>query len=121
MPATTIGTTGSTWGLVAETGILTQSATSKVSREKNMVRNETGDIALVSFYNPLQTFSISGVVIGTSGVAAAAPGVALTVANTSTSNGVTTGGIYVDDVEISKGNTEFKKITANATQYPLIA
>jgi hypothetical protein len=46
--------------------------------------------------------------------------VALTLANTATNNGVSAGLIVVDDVDVSKGNTEFKKISINATQYPLI-
>lgn len=119
MAVITIGTTGAVFGLTAETGMLVQTVTAKVNREKNQVRNEVGEFALVAFYNPLQTFSIAGVLTGT--ITNAAPGLALTVANTNIVNGVTTGGIYLDDIEIAKGNTEFKKITANATQYPLIA
>jgi hypothetical protein len=117
MPVITIGTTGATWGLTAETGILIQSFSSKGSREKNQVRDGQGDFALVAFYNPLQSISISGVIVGTGGIAAAAPGVALTVANVNNGNGVTTGGVYTDDVDVSGANTEFRKITANATRY----
>lgn len=116
MAVTTIGTTGATWGLTAETGILVQTHTSKDSREKNQVRNEIGDFALVAFYNPTQAITISGVMIGSTGVAAAVPGASLTTANGNTSNG-TTGSIYVDDVEVAKANTDFKKITVNATRY----
>jgi len=121
MAVITIGTTGATWGLTAETGILVQTTSNKVNREKNEVRNEQGDFALVAFYNPLRKISVSGVIVGTTGIAAAAPGVALTIANLGTSNGITTGGVYCDDVEIAGGNTEFKKITTNATQYAFAA
>ena len=118
MAVITIGTTGATWGLTAETGVLVQTFSQKMNREKNEVRNEIGDFALVSYYNPLGKVSFSAVVAGTTGVAAAAPGVALTLANIVTgANGATTGGVYTDDVEIAKGNTEFKKITGTATQY----
>jgi hypothetical protein len=117
MAVITIGTTGATWGLTAETGILVQTTSSKDTREKNQVRDEQGDFALVSFYNPTQSLSIAGVIIGTTGIAAAAPGVALTVANKNNGNGVTTGGVYTDDVDVASSNTEFKKITANATRY----
>jgi len=117
MAVITIGTTGATWGLTAETGILVQTTSDKTNREKNEVRNEQGDFALVALYNPLRKISVSGVIVGATGIAAAAPGVALTIANLGTSNGVTTGGVYTDDVEIAKGNTEFKKISVNATQY----
>lgn len=117
MAVITIGTTGATWGLTAETGILVQTTSDKPTREKNEVRDEQGEISLVAFYNPLRKISVSGVIVGSSGIAAAAPGVALTIANKGSSNGVTTGGVYTDDVELAGGNTEFKKITVSATQY----
>lgn len=117
MAVITIGTTGATWGLTAETGILVQTVSDKTSREKNEVRDEIGEFALVSFYNPLRKLTVNGVIVGSTGIAAAAPGVALTVANKGATNGVTTGGVYCDDVELASANTEFKKITANATQY----
>ena len=41
-----IGTTGATWGLTAETGVIVQTATNKTSREKNLVKNEQGDVVL---------------------------------------------------------------------------
>lgn len=121
MPATIIGITSAVWGVTAETGVIAQSAGSKSSREKNQVRNESGEFALVSFFNALQTFTVEGVFTGNSGIGAAAPGVALTIANTNSNNGVTAGGIYCDDVDIKKTNTDFKRVTATATQYPLIA
>jgi hypothetical protein len=117
MAVITIGATGATWGLTAETGILVQTNTSKDTREKNQVRDEQGDFALVSFYNPTQAITVSGVIVGTTGQAAAAPGVLLVVANVNNSNGVSTGGIYTDDVDVVKGNTEFIKISTNATRY----
>jgi len=120
MPVVTIGTTGATWGLTAETGIIVQSVGAKTQREKNQVRNESGEFVLVAFYNPTTSYSISGVMTGTTGISAAAPGVVLTVANTTTVGGVTVGGIYTDDVDVQASNTEFKKITVNATRYPLI-
>jgi hypothetical protein len=117
MPVTTIGTIGATWGLTAETGILVQTVSNKTSREKNEVRDEQGDFALIAFYNPLRKIAVSGVIVGSTGIAAAAPGVALTIANIGSGNGVATGGVYTDDVDITAGNTEFKKIAVNATQY----
>lgn len=117
MAVITIGTTGATWGLTAETGVLVQTVSNKTSREKNEVRDEVGDISLVAYYNPLRKIAVTAVVVGTTGIAAAAPGVALTVANIGTANGVTTGGVYTDDVDVSGENVGFKKISVNATQY----
>jgi hypothetical protein len=120
MPVTTIGSAGVIWGLSAESGIIAQSVSAKTTREKNQVRNESGEFVAVAFYNATQTFSVAGVLTGSSGLATAAPGVAMTLVNTAILNGVTQGLIVVDDVDVSKGNTEFKKISINATQYPLI-
>ena len=117
MAVITIGTSGATWGLTAETGLLVQTVSNKTSREKNEVRDGVGDFALVAFYNPLRKITVNGVIVGASGIAVAAPGVALTIANLGVTNGVSTGGVFTDDVEIAGGNTEFKKITVNATQY----
>lgn len=121
MSVTIKGTAGVSWGLTADAGILVQTVGSKVSIEKNEVRNHEGEFVAIAFYNPTKTFSISGVMTGGAGGIATA-----TVANVIASNnfnslgGVTVGLILVDDVDISKGNTEWNKITVNATQRPLI-
>jgi hypothetical protein len=117
MAVITIGTTGATWGLTAETGLLVQASSNKIAREKNEVRDEIGEISLVAYYNPLAKIAISGVIVGTAGIAGAAPGVALTTANINNGNGVTTGGVYTDDVDVQGANTDFKKISVNATRY----
>jgi hypothetical protein len=120
MAVITIGTTGVTWGLTAETGVLVQTIGVKTQREKNAVRNSTGDITLVGYYNPTQTYAIAAVIAGSTGVATAQPGVVLTLANSSAIGGITAGGIYVDDVDVQMANTEFQKMSVNATRYPLI-
>jgi len=117
MAVITIGTGGATWGLTAETGIFIQSYSGKVGREKNEVRDNVGDVKLVSYYNPTRKVTISGVLLGATGIGAASPGAALTIANADGNNGVATGSIYVDDVEAKGTNTAFKDITVNATQY----
>ena len=120
MPATIIGTSGATWGLTAETGVLIQRQNAKTSREKNQVRNHEGEFTLVSFYNPTQTYAMEGVTTAATGIVAAVPGVSLTIATTYPNNGVNAGLIFTDDVDIQKLNTDFQKITVNATRYPLI-
>lgn len=118
--ATVIGTTGAVWGLTSETGVLIQRSSAKTTREKNIVRDQTGAAVLVSYYNPTQSYSLEGVTTGTTGVAAAIPGAALTLANANTLNGVAVGGIYTDDVDVAVVNTDFRKITVSASQYPAI-
>ena len=118
MAVITIGTTGVIFGLTAETGMLVQTVGAKTHREKAEVKNNTGDTVSVSYFNPTQNYTIAAVLTGA--ITNASPGLALTVANTVT-NGVTTGGIYVDDVDVQMTNTDVKKISINATRYPEIA
>lgn len=122
MPVTKLGTSATTanWGLVAETGVLIQRMSAKTAREKNAVKNHEGEVALLAYYNATQAYSLEGVVTNTTGVAAAKPGVALTLANTFADNGVSAGLILPDDVEVALVNTEFSKVTVNATRYPLV-
>jgi hypothetical protein len=63
-------------------------------------------------------FSISGIVNGTTGVAAAAPGVALTLVSTTSGNGVTTGKLCVDTVTINRTSEAFNDISVDGVQYP---
>lgn len=120
MAATIIGTSGATWGLTAETGVLIQRQNAKTAREKNQVRNNAGEVTLVSYYNPTQTISMEGVTTADTGIVAAVPGVSLTIANIYPNNGVNAGLIFTDDVDVARINTDFQKITVNATRYPLI-
>ena len=88
MPVTTIGSAGVIWGLTAETGIIAQSVSAKTTREKNQVRNESGEFVAVAFYNATQTYAVAGVLTNASGLATAAPGVALSLTNTAILNSV---------------------------------
>lgn len=125
MPVITAGTSGATWGLTPETGIIAQSLGFKVNRELKEEKGPQGDATLLAFFNAKGKYSVAGVIIGGTGIAAAAPGVALAIANDPISSGSTygitgTNAIYVDDIDIPLGNTEFKKITANGTKYAII-
>lgn len=121
MPVITKGTTGCVWGLTAEVGILVQTVGAKTTIEKNEVRNEAGEFVAIAFYNPTKTYSVAGVMTGGSaGIATASVGAVLTLVNTASGNGVTTGLILTDDIDIQKTNTDWQKISVNATQRPLI-
>lgn len=113
--------TGVTFGLAAETGILVTSYSAAVKSDKLEVRDENGSVKLISYYNPVETITVAGTVAGTSGVAAAQVGVALTIANTDTlTGGITTGINIVDSVTVSKKQNGFKDISISASRYPLI-
>lgn len=120
MAATTIGTTGLLWGITAEAGVLIQSYERKIQRDKKEIKNESGEVSALSYYNSRATYSFDAYVTGNTGVGAAAPGVAISFANSTSGNGVIAGTVYVDEVTVSQANEDFKKISGSATQYPLI-
>jgi hypothetical protein len=119
MPATLLGSsTGTSFGCTAETGILINSFSISTSTDKQEVRDENGQVKLVAYYNPRAAISVAGTVAGTSGVAAATVGVALTLANIESVGGVSTGAVLVDSVQVSKRLDGFKDISVSATRYP---
>jgi hypothetical protein len=121
MPATLLGSaTGASFGCTAETGILINSFSVNTTSDKVEVKDETGSVKLVAITNPRSAISLSGTVAGSTGVAAAAVGVALTLANNDTVGGVSTGINIVDSVQITKSQNGFKTISVSATKYPLI-
>jgi hypothetical protein len=121
MAATIISSSAATsvvFGCTAETGILISSFSRTSSREKAEVTDNDGDVVAVSYFKPMAPFSISGIVNGSTGVAAAAPGVALTINSTTSGNGVTTGKLCVDTVTINRTSEAFNDISVDGVQYP---
>ena len=68
----------------------------------------------------MASYNWSAIVNGVTGLALAAPGVALTLANTfgigANQNGVAAGGIYSKDVKISHAGEDLRKISGTAMQ-----
>jgi hypothetical protein len=123
MAATIVSSSASTsvvFGCTAETGIIINSFSRQVSREKAEVMDNDGDVVAVSYYKPTATISIEGTLNGSTGVAAAVPGVALTLASTTSGSGVTGGSILVDSVTRSETSEGFATFSVEATQYPSI-
>lgn len=111
--------------MVPEVSVIAQKLDFKIARTQKEELGPQGDAALLAWYNAKGKYTGSGVIIGATGWAAAAPGVALVVANdpqTGSTYGITAANsIYVDDAEIPTANTEFKKVTFNGTKYANIA
>jgi hypothetical protein len=123
MAATIVSSSAATsvvFGCSAEVGIIINSYSRQVSREKAEVMDNDGDVVAVSFYKPTATISIEGTLNGTTGVAAAVPGVALTLASTTSGSGITNGAILVDSVTRSETSEGFAAFSVEATQYPSI-
>jgi len=121
MAATIVSSSAATavvFGATAETGIIINSFSRAVSREKAEVMDNDGDVVAVSYYKPTASISISGTLNGSTGVAAAAPGVALTLASTTSGSGITGGKVVVDSVTLEQTSEGFNEFAVEATQYP---
>jgi hypothetical protein len=112
MPAATIGTTGLVFGLTAETGIgLVQSFSEARNVEKNEVRNNTGDVVAIGYFNATTSYSLSVAITGTYNVTAGAALSAL-------ANATTAGTIRIDSITLNKSNDAFVTLDISATGYP---
>lgn len=112
MPAVTIGTAGLVFGLTAEAGIgLVQSFSEARSVEKNEVRNNSGDIVAVGYFNPTTAYSLSVAITGTYNVTAGAALSAL-------ANATTLGTTRIDSITLNKSNDAFVTLDISATGYP---
>ena len=115
MPAVTIGTAGLVFGLTAETGIgLVQSFSEARSVEKNEVKNNSGDIVAVGYFNPTTAYSLSVAITGTYNVTAGAALSAL-------ANATTLGTTRIDSITINKSNDAFVTLDISATGYPNVS
>jgi len=120
MPATVITSSVASdveFGLLQETGLLLSSFSRSVQSDKATVMDALGDTVAVAYFNKSATISLDGVVNG--GVAYELANI-LTLANDTSSYGVSGGAVIVDSVSEKTGAGTFKTITVSATQYPEI-
>lgn len=116
--------TGTVFLWSAETGLILKSFGRNTAREfiwvyDNSVGYNVGFVA----HNPEASYTIPGLQAGTTGIMAAAPGVALTIANTNYGNGVGTssadnGGIYTLTTAIQHQEKNLREFTVTAQQHP---
>ena len=115
MPAATIGTAGLVFGLTAETGIgLVQSFSEARSVEKNEVKNNSGDIVAIGYFNPTTAYSLSVAITGSYNVTAGAALSAL-------ANATTLGTTRIDSITLNKSNDAFVTLDISATGYPNVS
>lgn len=115
MAAVTIGTAGLSFGLVAEAGIgLVQSFSEARNVEKNEVRNNSGDIVAIGYYNATTSYSLSVAITGSYNVTAGAALAAL-------ANATTLGTTRIDSITLNKSNDAFVTLDISATGYPNVS
>jgi hypothetical protein len=115
MPAVTVGNAGLVFGLSAETIGLVQSFSETRNIEKNEIRNASGDISALGYYNPTTAYSLSVAITGAN--------TSLTVggAFASLANATTVGTCRIDSIALNKTNTGFVTIDISATGYPNVS
>lgn len=119
MAAKLLGNEDLVWGLTEETGILAQSYEKAVSGSEVLAKDEEGETVGVSYYDPVADHSVEGHIAGTTGVAAAEFGVALTLANEATyDGGVSAGLIIANNVTFRLENENYNMISVTARQWP---
>jgi len=112
MPAVSIGTAGLSFGLTAEAGIgLVQSFSEARNVEKNEVRNNSGDIVAIGYFNATTSYSLSVAITGSYNVTAGAALAAL-------ANATTLGTTRIDSITLNKSNDAFVTLDISATGYP---
>jgi len=116
-----INLSGATFLLSAETGVIIQSTDRSIdSKLKEVYSPVVGATTGYVFYDFVATQDFSAIVNGTTGVALAAPGVALTLANDlgigTAKNGVSAGGLYTKSVKISHQGEDLRMISGNTIQ-----
>lgn len=115
MAAVTIGTAGLSFGLVNEVGIgLVQSFSEARNVEKNEVRNNSGDIVAIGYYNATTSYSLSVAITGAYNVTAGAALAAL-------ANATTLGTTRIDSITLNKSNDAFVTLDISATGYPNVS
>jgi hypothetical protein len=112
MAATTIGTSGLSFGITAESGGLVQSFTEARNIQRAEVRNASGEVVGAAMYNPTDTFTFTTTITGAYATTAGA--VITTLAN-ATSTG---GKMIIDSVTTNKSSDGFVTVNVSVTRFP---
>jgi|SRR5580693_7690492 hypothetical protein len=129
MAATTIGTTGTLFGIAnAEAGVIIQSVDRASQRQKKEVMNQSGDIVAVGYFAPKAVYTVAGVLLWPNGLASGLSGIALSaypggvvaLANVANDTSTTGGHVYCEEFTTRETSEDFAKFTGNMTQYPSI-
>lgn len=112
------------WGVGAdETGIIIQNISYNYSQDKKEVRNRTGDVAGISYYNERVEVKLQGVVPTTSAFSGTLA-TALTLSNSIVDHlkGTVSGGsLLIEEISKEASAEDYETIEVSATYYPSIS
>jgi hypothetical protein len=117
---------GCTFLLEEEDGVIIQSSDRSIdSKLKEIFNAAVGATTGYVFYDFKATQDFNAIVNGTDGLSAAAPGVALVLANDlgigTAKNGVSAGGLYTTSAKVSHQGEDLRMISGSTIQRQLIA
>ncbi len=114
MAATTVGTTGATFGITsAETGGLIQSLSSTGRTDKEETRNHQGEVVRVTYYNATTEVTAEWVPTAGTGISAVAIAAALTLTNTVRGTGL----LYPEEITETMSNTAERRMSFRGVKY----
>ena len=103
--------------MTSETGIIIDSFTRVVDSSKfDFYDGSEGYTSGTVYHDFKAVYTVKGAANGNTGIMAASIGVALTIANTSTGNGVASGTIYTDRFELGHQAQQLREATCTAMQ-----
>ena len=110
---TLVNASGYQWGVeTTETGVNVESFEATYRPEqKEYLRNITGTKVGFAVDDVEGEFSIEGEVSGSSGLMAAGFAAAVTVGNDTADFGLSTGGVYLEEVTLSQGRQAWKRFS----------
>jgi hypothetical protein len=115
MAATTLGTSGLSFGITSESGGLVQSFSETRNVQRTEAKNGSGEVVALALYNPTKSYSYS--LLTTTGLSTTAGATLASIANASD----VTGKVVVDSVTISKSSDGWVSASINATQFPNVS
>jgi hypothetical protein len=100
--------------LTNEADLILTNYSRNVTSAKTEVRDADNEVVAVAYSGTTAAISIDGYINGTVGVAVAG---LFTLANDTSSYGLSGGTVIIDSVNESHGQGEFKKVSVSLTQY----
>lgn len=114
-----LGLTGATFLMTAESGGLIQSFSRQTTRKKIMVYDASVGYTTGKVYHDASgTYNVRLITTAATGVPAASPGVTVSLANTTTGNGVSDGGVYCETTSLDHQAENLREFTLTAEQLP---
>jgi hypothetical protein len=103
--------------MTSETGIIINSFNRVVDSDKlDFFDGSAGKTTGIIYFDFKAKYTIKGAANGSTGIMAASIGVILTITNTSSGNGVATGGIYTDSFALDHQPKNLREVTCQMTQ-----